>query len=338
MGGERELLTPVSLCDSSGQLNPAAVGWSRRPLHACNLKGHWLRKKRWNYWCVTTDRHLISVTLSNLDYAGLAFVYALAFETGQFTELTVMKPFGRGCDLPETVTGRITFRHPDLNCDLADDGERVRISVSSPRFGSAPLAADFQVERPPYHESMNVVIPWSARRFQFTSKQQCLPAAGQMRFGEKTVVINPGEGFACLDFGRGVWPYRSVWNWAAFSGWAGGHMAGINFGGRWTDGTGMTENAIVVDGRVSKLAESVDFQYNPKAFQHPWRLRTRESSRIDLTFTPFYERVARSSLLLLHSEVHQLIGRFAGTLQTDSGETVTVRDVVGWAEEHQARW
>ncbi|HEY3367062.1 MAG TPA: DUF2804 family protein [Symbiobacteriaceae bacterium] len=72
MAAERELTTPVLLCDDRGRLNPAAAGWSRRPLHTCNLKGRWPRKKRWNYWCITTDRHLFSATLSDIDYMGLA--------------------------------------------------------------------------------------------------------------------------------------------------------------------------------------------------------------------------------------------------------------------------
>ena len=44
---EPEIIEPVNLCDPEGNLNPEAVGWSRHPLHHCNLRGHWPRKKRW---------------------------------------------------------------------------------------------------------------------------------------------------------------------------------------------------------------------------------------------------------------------------------------------------
>jgi hypothetical protein len=59
---------------------------------------------------------------------------------------------------------------------------------------------------------------------------------------------------------------------------------------------------------------------------------------LDLQFVPFRERVARSNLLLITSEVHQLFGRYQGRLVTDNGETITVHDVIGFAEEHHARW
>ena len=71
MKQEVELTSPIDLCLPNGRLNPAAVGWSRTPLHRCNLNGRWPRKKRWNYWAITTDTHLFSVTVTNLDYAGL---------------------------------------------------------------------------------------------------------------------------------------------------------------------------------------------------------------------------------------------------------------------------
>ena len=48
------------------------VGWSRTPLHRCNLSAHPLRKKRWDYWCVTSATHLLSLTYTDLDYVGLA--------------------------------------------------------------------------------------------------------------------------------------------------------------------------------------------------------------------------------------------------------------------------
>src|SRR5690554_378675 len=125
MKQERELTQPVNLCDESGRLNRAAVGWSRHPLHVGNLRGRWLRKKRWNYWAVTTDTHLFSVTVSNLDYAAVVFVYWLDFGTKAFHEQTVLVPLGAGVHMPETVTGRIEFRSSRLHVLMDDDDLQV---------------------------------------------------------------------------------------------------------------------------------------------------------------------------------------------------------------------
>lgn len=331
---EKELTAPVNLCDARGRLNPAAVGWSRRPLHTCNLSGHWPRKKRWNYWCVTTPNFLFSITLSNIDYMGLAFAYFLDFETKRFIEQTVMLPFGQGCRLPETVEADVIFEHQAMQLSFREVADGVHIRVASSDFGHTTLAADLHIARPQQHETLNVVVPWDSDHFQFTSKQNCLPTHGEVRVGSDTFAVGPADGFACLDYGRGVWPYRCFWNWAAFSSSA----IGANLGAGWTDRTGSTENGLTVRGRLHKLSEDVIFSYDPSHFMQPWALKTRETGRVDLVFTPFFERVAKTDFGVLRSEAHQMIGRFSGTVVADDGQQIKVDNLVGWAEEHRARW
>ncbi|MCU0270965.1 MAG: DUF2804 domain-containing protein, partial [Acidimicrobiales bacterium] len=60
---ERELTEPVDLCLDDGRVDPAAVGWSRRPLHRANLAPS-ARNKTWDYWCVLGGGHALSVTYS----------------------------------------------------------------------------------------------------------------------------------------------------------------------------------------------------------------------------------------------------------------------------------
>lgn len=49
---------------------------------------------------------------------------------------------------------------------------------------------------------------------------------------------------AVQNVGRGVWPDANRWNWAAASGRStDGRLVGLQFGGKWTEGTGATENA-----------------------------------------------------------------------------------------------
>jgi hypothetical protein len=335
---EVELVEPVRLCDARGRLLPSSVGWSRHPLHTCNLSGNWPRKKRWNYWCVTDDKRLFSVTLANVDYIGIAFAYFLEYETKRFIEQTVTVPFGRGCVLPDTVSGDVFFENRAMNLSFTKDQGCTRIHVDSPAFGGITLSAELRVEHPKDHETLNVVIPWSERRFNFTSKQNCLPASGTVSIGDETFAFDPGSAFACLDYGRGMWRYSTSWNWASTSGRQNGQTIGLNLGGTWTDGTGLTENGICVNGRLSKIGEDVRFVYDRADYMKPWTMKTRSSERIDLQLTPFFERVAKTNLLIAKSEVHQVIGRFSGTVIPDDGAALNLEGMVGWVESHEARW
>ena len=335
---EPELTAPVDLCDPAGRLNRAAVGWSRQPLHNCNVSGHWPRKKRWNYWCITSPDCLFSATVSNIDYLGMAFIYFLDFHTLKFAEQTVSIPLGKGFELPPTVTGRIHYQNPKLQINFIDSGDKIDIETLSQDLGGKMLTTTLNARRPAGHETLNVVIPWDADHFQFTSKQNCLPVSGSLTFDSQKYQFSPDTAFACLDYGRGIWPYASKWNWASFSTRQNGRQIGVNLGAKWTDGTGMTENGILVDGYLTKLSEPVNFIYDTANWMAPWRLETPDSEQVRLIFTPFFERVAKTDALILTSEVHQMIGRFEGTLRTADGETVAVSQAVGWAEDHNARW
>jgi hypothetical protein len=335
---EPELIEPVNLCDSKGRLLQTSVGWSRRPLHTCNLSGHRLRKKRWNFWGISSDTCCFSVLLADIDYIGLAKVYFLEYETKRFIEQTVTLPLGRGCDLPATADGDITFEHKAISLSFLDERGSTRVRVQSPDFGGAVLSADLLVERPPGHETVNVVIPWSRDVFNHNSKQFCLPASGTVSLGDRSLAFQPGKAFGCLDFSRGIWPYRTFWNWACFSGTQNGRTVGINLGGSWSDGTGMTENGICVDGKVSKIGEDLRFSYDPSNQMKPWTITAPVSGRIDLRIVPFFERVAKSNQLVIYSEFRQVFGRFSGTLVPDDGEAIQVEDIIGWVEQHRARW
>ncbi len=332
-----ELTNEVLLCDDRGRLNAQAVGWSRRPLHACNLLGRFPRKKKWDYWCITGDRFLFSATIAHIDYLSLGAAYFLEYDTKRFAEQAAVKVLPRSPVMPETVEGAIRFEHGRTRLAFDCIGSRLGMSVESGSFGGQPLDVSLTIARPAGHESLNVVIPWSSDRFQFTSKQHCLPTEGTVRWGSEVFTFSPGSAFACLDFGRGVWPYRTTWNWAAFSGHCGSDIVGLNMGAKWTDNTGANENGILVNGRLHKLFDDITFEYDDRDFMKPWRMTSESSGAVQLTFTPFYDRVEDTNLFFIRSRVHQMFGHYHGTLRVDD-RMIPVDGVLGWAEEHRARW
>jgi hypothetical protein len=92
----RELTAEVDLCLPDGRLNPDAIGWSRRPLHRCNLNGPWGRQKRWDYWAITTKRFALGITYADVDYVGLVALALFDFETKRVINRGTARPLGRG--------------------------------------------------------------------------------------------------------------------------------------------------------------------------------------------------------------------------------------------------
>jgi hypothetical protein len=341
---ERELTAPVDLCDDRGRLHPDARGWMRWPMLRANLRGRAGRKKRWDYWCVQTDEVVASFVYADVDYAGLANVWVMEHGSELQATAGVLVPFARGFAMPDQVcTG--TVRHDSsgfaLRIDETDTATRLVASGDSPQ---GRIEIDVEVAKPVGHESLNVVIPWSDRHFQFTSKQNTRPATGTVRVGEHTWQVDERhDGWGVQDLGRGIWRYRNRWNWAAASGRStDGRLVGLQFGGKWTAGTGATENALCIDGRLIKISDELEWQYSWDEPMQPWRVRTPAThtgpGSCDVSLLPTFDRYDVTDLKVLKMEVHQCFGTWSGTVVGHDGETIELDGIRGFAEEARNRW
>lgn len=338
---ERELHGHVELCDAAGRLNPAASGWSRHPRLTANLRRAPFRKKRWDYWCVQTDEIVVSLVCADVDYAGLASVWVLERATSAEATAGILRPAARGISLPDDVcTGVVAVADRALTLVVDETPTATRLRASAPRSARGAIDVDLVVAKPEGHESLNVVIPWSRRRFQFTSKQNTRPATGTVRVGDRTWVVDADhDGWGVQDLGRGVWPYSNRWNWAAASGRSlDGRLVGLQFGGKWTEGTGATENALCLDGRLTKIGAELEWIYDWDHPLRPWHVRTRGSDQVDATLTPQFDRYDVTDLKVLKMEVHQCFGTWSGRVIGDDGVAVEFEGVRGFAEEARNRW
>jgi hypothetical protein len=174
-------------------------------------------------------------------------------------------------------------------------------------------------------------------RFYANRKLNGLRAAGAIAWGGRTAVATPDRALGQLDWGRGVWPYRSHWLWASGNGFLpDGRVLGLNLGAGFGDLGRGTENSVFLDGRLHKLG-AVTFTCDGRDYTRPWRFRDA-AGRLDLELTVGAERVARSNLAVIRSEVHQCFGHYRGTVGLDDGTRLVVEDLPGFAEEHFARW
>src|SRR5262249_32144358 len=151
------------------------------------------------------------------------------------------------------------------------------------------------------------------------------PVRGSLTIHDRVYAISAEDSFAVLDHGRGKWPYAIRWNWAAGA----GHSRAIQLGGQWTDGTGLTENALFVDRRLHKIGEELRWRYDRSDWLRPWLI---SGERVQVEFHPFHEKIARTNLGIVANETHQCFGNFTGWALIDGGDRVDLDGLVGWAE------
>lgn len=335
---EKELIHPVLLCNSKGLLNPDAVGYAREPIIQSNLTRNFLRKKKWNSWSVFGEDLLFSATISHLDYVAFCFVYILNYETQYFYEKQFTIPLGRNIYMPEHVLEDVHFSSDGFAIHITHSQRETNLSVSIIDFDSDVLHAELRILHPLEDESLNVVIAKNINIFQFTAKHHTLPTNGFVKVGTTHYDFNSDYSFSVLDYSRGIWPRESEWNWAMASQYSGGKRIGLNFGGKWTDGATMTENAVFIDGKMMKIHEDIHFTYDQQSYKKPWRLTSVSSNTVNLTFTPFFQRHSKTDMKLVRSEVYQLIGYFNGYIQLADGTTLQIIQMLGSSEEHVAKW
>jgi len=344
MTHEREITSMVDLCTVDGRrLNPAARGWSRHPFHRANLRGGWGRTKRWDYWAILAGDLVVSFLYADIDYLGLAEVWWVDLATGRTGGGGVTRPLGIGMTLPDSP-GSVPLRidRPGFSLEIRDDSDLfTHVAASWTEQDGAPGRLSASIATPPGHESLNVVIPWSDRRFQYTLKDQARPATGELHIGDTTRWFggDHDDAWGVLDVGRGRWPYSTRWNWGGGAGRVGpgGPVVGLQLGGKWTAGTGFTENSVTLDGRLTKIGDELVWDYDWNDPMRAWRV-TDPGGRLDLVLTPRYDKHSRTSALLLATETHQIFGTWSGTVIPDDHDPILFEGLLGFAEESRSRW
>lgn len=326
---ERELTEPVFLCDTKGLLNPESIGFARSPLVTSNIKGHLFKKKRWNHWAVYGEDLLVSVTIIHLDRFAACYVYILDYETQRFYEKYIKLPFGRRLKMPEHPLDSIKFVHEELTVQIIHLQDETHLSIAVPNFDNEMLHADLHIAHPDGDETLNVVIPKSRDAFHFTSKHAILPAGGFLKVGSRRYDFNPYYSFAIYDYARGVRSHTSDWNWAAASQRTGGKRIGLNFGGDWTDGLGITENAVFVEGMMHKFHEDVLFTRTDGTAASYWQIQTKFSDDISLKFTPFFRQHTERQFFAKKLNLYHMVGYYQGKIRLPDGQMLPVRQLLG---------
>lgn len=337
---EHQITAPVALTGANQRtLNPEARGWSRHPYHDTSMRGPWGRRKRWDYWSIQAGDLIVSGVIANIDYLSTSDIWWREMSTGRHGGKDIITIAGKGFDLPARFGSRpVRVEAKNYTCELSDDdAHNMHIHVEWVEKSGDHGVLDAVITMPLGQESLNVVIPWSDSVFQYTSKHQARPVTGTMKVGDTSWTF-ADEAWGILDIGRGRWPFATTWNWGGGSGLSrAGSRIGIQIGGKWTEGTGFTENGVFVDGTLSKIGRELTWTYEWDEPMKPWRV-VDPGGQIDIVMTPTFDKHTKLNLVVLKRETHQVFGTWTGFVVDDDGRRHDIEAIQGFAEECRARW
>ena len=286
----------------------------------------------------------LTVTFSDLGYAGLFAIAFIDMKTGKVAQADTIKLFSGGKLGLSSHSGdhTVSYTHQKLRIAYSRREERRRLLFAAPDIllpnGQRGIDADITLVQPPQLESLNIATSWSEKRtaFYLNEKVNCLSASGTVRLGADTIILEPHEAFGVLDWGRGNWTYINRWYWASLSGRIENSNFGLNLGYGFSDRSAATENAIIYNNRIHKLDEVV-FDIPKESYLDPWKI-TSNDGRCELQFKPVADRSSQFNLVLVKSIQHQVFGYFSGTVILDDGSPIQIESMPGFAEDVYNRY
>ena len=323
---EHILTSPVDLVDAQGSL--IEPGFAKKPLWRYNrhqLKVPRWRMKEWDYYLVNNGKIAVAFTLSDLGYIRMASVSFLDLVKNEDHTRTILCPPAPRYTMPDnSATGHARFTGKDMILDYQSDGITRKVRCYFKNFENGN---DFRASltfRDFPDESMNILTPWPDRKhFYLNEKVNNMAVSGTVIFNKEVYRFTPEHECGVLDWGRGYWPYKSRWYWGTGSTIVDGKPIGFNLGYGFGDLTAASENVLFIDGKVHKLGRvQFDIPGNP---MEPWTISSQKHT-VEGLFTPTLDRKADIDMKVIRSNQHQYFGTFSGTLCTEDGRMIELKD------------
>ena len=342
---QHEIVNQAPLLDEQG--NVMEAGYAKKLLPVYNrrdIKANGLRIKEWDYYLVNNDHFAVALTIADNSYMGFDSISFLHFDERWEKTKSAMQVLTRGKkNLPSTsAEGDVEVHNSNYKIKFSHKNGKRILDFHMERFiDETPITGQIILTCEP-EESMVIVIPFHKKKhFYYNQKINCMRAEGTVIVNGKEYIFNPGESFAVLDWGRGVWTYKNTWYWGSASGLADGVPFGFNIGYGFGDTSAATENMLFYDGKAHKLSNvywNIPLNENGKEdYLKPWKF-TSDDGRFEMKFQPVLDRASCTSVLVIKSDQHQVFGRFTGKAVLDDGKVIEVKDLTGFAEKVYNRW
>ena len=336
-----EFTSPTPLLSSDGSL--AAWGWSKHAMMTYNRDAipaaRLGRVKEWEHYTVMSPPFTVGVTIAQLGSLSFGSAEIIDYkENKQQSAMFFGPPLSKSKSIfTANSFGNSTIRSKENIVSFKFENNRRLLSFHIEKTATAPaFVGEIELVNNRSDDSIAIARPFAGPgQFFYENKIFGMPASGSIKVDDKEYALPKGNAFAIFDWGRGIWPRTSAWFWGQAAGTIEGHQVAINLGDVYGDDSRGTANAILLDGKLHKLHE-LACDYDPADQMKPWKFKS-DDGRLSLTFTPIYHQEAKQEILLAATELHKIHGHYSGTLIVD-GKTITVKNLLGFAEHMSQRW
>lgn len=337
------------LLDDQGKLQ--AKGWARHNVFEYDrnkVKSGIMSRKEWDFYQISDGKFMLQLNFANINIAGYVSGKFVNLITGEVIADTMQIFFGgknnhippaKG-DVPNRLKDKIGSAEVDFNTK-----ETERTLWYKTKDKDKIMECSLRMDIMPGLENITTVIPFDEddTRYFMTTKQNCMPCEGVVRYGDLEYHFSKEETFAVLDWGRVNTIHKMVWYWGngatyVYDEKGEKHLFGFEI--TWAIGneSNATETCLFYDGKVHKFG-AVDVEVFPKPdkFMEPWKI-TSEDGSFEMTMKPTFDHHSDLNLGIGRMHTHQVHGRWSGTVVLDDGTKLEIKDMYAFCEYVENRW
>ena len=323
---------PASLCDAGGAPRYGAYRGPLPPIDLVPLAARRLdlaiKRKRWIYAAIVTDRLFVAVALVDVGYLSTQFAFVYDKHDGRMlADRSALAPPVRQRFAASLSAGDTEVWNPRGAASLRRSGDGWTLAAT---IGDISIEARLGLAGAPPPISVIARVPGGV--VDATEKQALLPTSGSLRIAGRAMSLEGGLGG--LDYTHGLLARRTAWKWAYALGQAkSGERVGLNL----VEGfVGEPECAVWVDDQLFAVGEG-RFTFDPKRPLDPWTVKTT-CGTVDLTFSPGAMHAEHKNFGLIRSHFVQPAGVYRGSIRLPGRAPLELDGVLGVTEDQDVLW
>ena len=341
MGNQNEITDSTNLFNQDGSL--VQRGWARKPILNYNKekigKG-WSRVKEWDHFSVLNKDFGFQLTMGDIGYLTQMSYVWLDFKEKMRDGNSLMKFFTKSKLLPlnSMEDSEIEFPTKKFKATISREKNTRVLTIDDPSFQEKGIKGRVVLKDDPKADNTVVVTGYKEdpKLFYYNHKINYMPAEGSLTIGDKSYSFEPETSYGLMDWGRGIWPYKTHWLWGSACGLVEGVPIAFNIGYGFGDLSTHTENIVFYNGKAHKIDE-VEFHHEDRDPTKPWKF-TSNDDRFNMTLDPIIPHREKLNFGLIYLNSSLLHGLYSGEVVLDNGEKIKIENMLGHAEDIYWRW
>lgn len=284
-----------------------------------------LKYKKFKFCSIQHEHYSIGFAVVDIGWAGHGFIYIYNHHTHEVLEWNSNNVLGHHTIVDEQpLYNQSSFKKSPFHIEIQHANGVRYINIT--KHGDVKLKARIFCAAT---DVLSMCSPTGINGWSYTQKLTTLGVEGFFINKKQETIHFNDKTFASLDDTCGFLRPETAWFWLSSNFWdSQGQRIGLNLASGVNESFG-NENCLWINGILFPLA---DVLFEKQSEQH-WTIRSLDD-KLKLQVETGWRRFENLNLRLVGSQFSQWQSKVSGTIQTETGETIVLKNEYALLEQH----